>query len=139
MITKFRYTLGQSVIETLDITTIPNGVPYETIIITDEEIQEQQNAEIQIEKDLQDEQHILETERQGTDLVLQHKKRLKRRVANKTTSEENAKEVRKLLRPIWQELKEGDFDWALEDLQGIDQSKLNVEIKREINWLINQL
>jgi hypothetical protein len=95
--------------------------------------------DLSIEQDEQDLKEILDLENQGIDLVLQHKKRLKRRLANKTTSEENAKEVRKLLRPIWQELKEGDFDWALEDLQGIDQSKLNVEIKREINWLISKL
>jgi hypothetical protein len=95
--------------------------------------------DLSIEEDEQDLKDILDLENQGIDLVLQHKKRLKRRVANKTTSEENAKEVRKLLRPIWQELKEGDFDWALEDLQGIDQSKLNVEIKREINFLIGKL
>jgi hypothetical protein len=95
--------------------------------------------DLSIEEDEQDLKEILNLENQGIDLVLQHKKRLKRRLANKTTSEENAKEVRKLLRPIWQELKEGDFDWALEDLQGIDQSKLNVEIKREINFLIGKL
>ena len=95
--------------------------------------------DLSIEEDEQDLKEILNLENQGIDLVLQHKKRLKRRVVNKTTSEENAKEVRKLLRPIWQELKEGDFDWALEDLQGIDQSKLNVEIKREINFLIGKL
>jgi len=95
--------------------------------------------DLSIEEDEQDLKEILNLENQGIDLVLQHKKRLKRRLVNKTTSEENAKQVRKLLRPIWQELKEGDFDWALEDLQGIDQSKLNVEIKREINWLIGKL
>jgi hypothetical protein len=95
--------------------------------------------DLSIEEDEQDLKEILNLENQGIDLVLQHKKRLKRRLVNKTTSEENAKEVRKLLRPIWQELKEGDFDWALEDLQGIDQSKLNVEIKREINFLIGKL
>jgi hypothetical protein len=95
--------------------------------------------DLSIEEDEQDLKEILNLENQGIDLVLQHKKRLKRRLINKTTSEENAKEVRKLLRPIWQELKEGDFDWALEDLQGIDQSKLNVEIKREINFLIGKL
>jgi hypothetical protein len=139
MITKYRYILENTIIETLDITTIPNGTPYDTIIISDEEIQDQQNAQTQLEKDLQDEQHILETERQGLNLVLQHKKRLTRRVLNNTTSSVNAKEVRKLLRPIWQELKEGDFDWALEDLQAINQTNLNNDIKREINWLINQL
>jgi hypothetical protein len=95
--------------------------------------------DLSIEEDEQDLKEILNLENQGINLVLQHKKRLKRRLINKTTSEENAKEVRKLLRPIWQELKEGDFDWALEDLQGIDQSKLNVEIKREINFLIGKL
>jgi hypothetical protein len=95
--------------------------------------------DLSIEEDEQDLKEILNLENQGINLVLQHKKRLKRRLINKTTSEQNAKEVRKLLRPIWQELKEGDFDWALEDLQGIDQSKLNVEIKREINFLIGKL
>jgi hypothetical protein len=95
--------------------------------------------DLSIEEDEQDLKEILDLENQGIDLVLQHKKRLKRRLINKTTSEENAKEVRKLLRPIWQELKEGDFDWALEDLQGIDQSKLNNDIKREINFLIGKL
>jgi hypothetical protein len=49
MITKYRYILENTSIETLDITTIPNGVPYDTIIISDEEIQEQQNAQIQSE------------------------------------------------------------------------------------------
>ena len=91
------------------------------------------------EQEEQDLKEILSLENQGVDLVLQHKKRLKRRVINKTTSGENSKEVRKILRPIWQELKEGDFDWALEDLQAIDQTKMNVEIKREINWLIGKL
>lgn len=90
----------------------------------------------QEEEDLKE---ILELEKQGVELVLQHKKRLKRRVVNKATSDENGKEVRKILRPIWQELKEGDFDLALEDLEGIDQTKINVEIKREINWLIGKL
>jgi hypothetical protein len=139
MITKYRYILENTTIETLDITTIPNGKPYDTIIISDEEIQEQQNAQIQLEQDEQDLKEILDLENQGIDLVLQHKKRLKRRVANKTTSSINAKEVRRLLRPIWQELKEGDFDWALDDLQAINQTNLNNDIKREINWLINQL
>lgn len=95
--------------------------------------------DLSTEQEEEDLKEILSLEKQGVELVLQHKKRLKRRVINKATSDENAKEVRKLLRPIWQELKEGDFDWALEDLQGIDQTKINVEIKREINWLIGKL
>jgi hypothetical protein len=49
MITKYRYTLGQSIIETLVLADIPDGTPYDTIVISDEEIQEQQNAEIQAE------------------------------------------------------------------------------------------
>jgi hypothetical protein len=49
MITKYRYTLGQSIIETLVLADIPDGTPYDTIVISDEEIQAQQNAQIQAE------------------------------------------------------------------------------------------
>jgi hypothetical protein len=91
------------------------------------------------EKEEQDELEIIEIENQGKKLVLKHRMILKAKLNDKTISIPNEKKVRKLLIPIWQELKEGDFDLSLEDLQAINQQGLHNEIKKEINWLIGKL
>lgn len=91
------------------------------------------------QKEEQDELEIIEIENQGKKLVLKHRMILKGKLNDKTISIPNEKKVRKLLIPIWQELKEGDFDLSLEDLQAINQQGLHNEIKKEINWLIGKL
>jgi hypothetical protein len=108
---------------------------YGVIPYTPEEIA-QMNAD---KIDALDEQYVLSLEEAGLQLVRRHRKRLRRRVEENTTSFEDAKQVRKILRGIWAELKEGDFDWALEDAQAINQTTLNNGIKREINWLITRI
>lgn len=50
MITKYRYTYQTQTIETLDLSSIPNGVPYETIVISDAEIKAIEDAKIQAQK-----------------------------------------------------------------------------------------
>ena len=89
--------------------------------------------------DALDEAYINQLEESGLAIVRRHRKRLRRRVEENTTSFEDAKQVRKLLRSIWQELKDCDFDWALTDAQAIDQTSLNNGVKREVNWLITRV
>lgn len=50
MITKYRYTYQTQTIETLDLSSIPNGVSYQTIVITDAEIKAIEDAKIQAQK-----------------------------------------------------------------------------------------
>ena len=126
-------------IEYSNLSDVPQGAIYTVIqreVKTPEEI-EAENLAIQI--DLQDENYVLSLEEAGLQVVRRHRKRLRRRVEENTTSFDDAKTVRKLLRPIWQELKDGDFDWALTDAQAIDQTLYNNAVDRETNWLITRI
>jgi len=108
---------------------------YGVIPYTPEEIA-QMNAD---KIDALDEAYVMSLEEAGLQVVRRHRKRLRRRVEENTTSFDDAKTVRKLLRPIWQELKDGDFDWALTDAQAIDQTLYNNAVDRETNWLITRI